>query len=203
MEPTNNDIDQNFAMPKQKSGKENAWELIRFIIIAAIIVLPIRMLVAQPFIVSGSSMFPTFEDKQYLIVDQISYRFNEPERGDVVIFRFPLDTTKFFIKRVIGLPEEKVVIEDGKVTIFDKDGELLLLDEPYLENVSHDSMSVTLKANEYFVLGDNRTASSDSRIWGLLPRENIVGKAFVRLLPVDALGIHPGEHRFNNEGVDK
>lgn len=198
MENTNQGIDPNLNVSKSKTGKESAWELIRFILIAVIIVFPIRMLVAQPFIVSGSSMFPTFQDKQYLIVDQISYRFNEPERGDVVIFRFPLDTTKFFIKRVIGLPEEKVVIEDGKVSIFDKNGEELELDEPYLENVSHDSMSVTLNEGEYFVLGDNRTASSDSRVWGLLPRENIVGKAFVRLLPVDALGLHPGEHRFNN-----
>lgn len=199
MENPHQNLDTALTPTKQKTGKENAWELIRFILIAVIIVFPIRMLVAQPFIVSGSSMFPTFEDKQYLIVDQISYRFNEPERGDVVIFRFPLDTTKFFIKRVIGLPEEKVVIEDGKITIFDKDGEEILLDEPYLQNASHESLSVTLNEDEYFVLGDNRTASSDSRVWGLLPRENIVGKAFVRLLPVDALGLHPGEHRFTNE----
>lgn len=199
MENNSTDLNLNLNDKRQKSGKDSAWELIRFILIAVVIVLPIRILVAQPFIVSGSSMFPTFQNNQYLIVDQISYRFNEPERGDVIIFRFPLDTSKFFIKRVIGLPNEKVVIEKGHVTIFDSKGIEQSLEEPYLENMSKDSMSVELKPDEYFVMGDNRTASSDSRTWGVLPRENIIGKALVRLLPVETIKLHPGEHHFNND----
>lgn len=175
---------------------ESFWELIRFIIVAILIVVPIRLLIAQPFIVSGSSMFPTFKDHQYLIVDQITYRLEEPKRGDVVIFRFPLDTSKFFIKRLIGLPGETVIIDKGVVSIVAADGTKTELEEPYLEQIGGDSMSISLNENEYFVLGDNRTASSDSRVWGVLPKDNIVGRAFVRLLPVDTLGLHPGEHRF-------
>mgnify|MGYP003423931754 FL=1 len=196
MENQNPNFEPVESAPKTKNAKEGVWELVRFILVAVIIVLPIRILVAQPFIVSGSSMFPTFEDKQYLIVDQITYRFEEPKRGDVIIFRYPLDTSKFFIKRVIGLPNEEVVIKNGHVTVFDAEGEEMDLEEPYLKNVSTDSMRVKLKADEYFVMGDNRTASSDSRAWGVLPRENIVGKALLRLLPVDSLSLHPGEHHF-------
>lgn len=186
----------SFEINNQKSNKESVWELIKFILIAIAIVLPIRILVAQPFIVSGSSMVPTFQDKQYLIVDQITYKIHEPKRGDVIIFRFPLDTSKFFIKRIIGLPNEEVKIEKGKITITDTDGNESKLEEPYLEFVSNDSMSIKLKSDEYFVMGDNRIASSDSRSWGVLPKENIVGKALIRLLPVDSIEVHPGEYHF-------
>lgn len=189
----------SFETNDSKNKKESVWELIKFILIAVAIVLPIRILIAQPFIVSGSSMVPTFEDKQYLIVDQITYKIYEPKRGDVIVFRFPLDTSKFFIKRIIGLPNEEVIIKNGKITIKDKNGVEMNLEEPYLEYVSKDSMSIALKENEYFVMGDNRTASSDSRSWGVLPRENIVGKALIRLLPVDTLEVHPGEYHFNLE----
>lgn len=192
--------DQEVSYPEPAAPapakKEGFSELLRFIVIAVLIVLPIRTLVAQPFIVSGSSMFPTFKDNQYLIVDQISYRFEEPARGDVVIFRYPLDPSKFFIKRVIGLPGEKVVIKGGKVSIFDADDKKIELDEPYLENVSSDSGTFSLGTEEYFVMGDNRTASSDSRAWGVLPRKNIVGRALVRLLPVSDISLNPGEYHF-------
>lgn len=184
------------AAPQRNQSKDSFWDLVRFIIIAVLIVLPIRMLVAQPFIVSGSSMFPTFKDNQYLIVDQISYRFEEPARGDVVIFRYPLDPSKFFIKRAIGLPNEKVSMTKGVITITPTEGEPFVLDEPYLETdrESRDTMSVELGDDEYFVMGDNRIASSDSRTWGVLPRKNMVGKAMLRLLPVDTLDLHPGEY---------
>ncbi len=191
-EPTN-------ELPAKPASKDGFWELLRFIFIAIIVVLPIRMLVAQPFIVSGSSMFPTFKDNQYLIVDQISYRFEEPARGDVVIFKYPLDPSKFFIKRVIGMPNETISIKQGAITITKADGEDFILDQPYLdmERESHDTMSVELKDDEYFVMGDNRIASSDSRTWGVLPRKNIVGKALIRLLPVDTLDINPGEYHYS------
>ncbi len=195
---TNFQSEMPVGTSKTKNSKESIWDLLRFILIAMAIVLPIRILVAQPFIVSGSSMFPTFKDNQYLIVDQISYRFEDPKRGDVVIFRFPLDETKFFIKRIIGLPNEKVTIENGVVTITDVNGQIVQLSEPYLEmdKESHDNFSTTLKADEYFVLGDNRIASSDSRSWGLLPRKNVVGKAFLRLLPAAEAAINPGAYHY-------
>lgn len=195
---TNFQSEMPIATSKNNRTKESIWDLLRFILIAVAIVLPIRILVAQPFIVSGSSMFPTFKDNQYLIVDQISYRFEDPERGDVVIFRFPLDESKFFIKRIIGLPNETIMIENGIVTITDVNGQMIKLDEPYLETdkESHDSFSAILKDGEYFVMGDNRIASSDSRSWGLLPRKNVVGKAFLRLLPVTEATINPGAYHY-------
>jgi signal peptidase I len=194
------EFDSQFQAETTKSNKakESIWDLIRFILIAIAIVLPVRILIAQPFIVSGSSMFPTFKDNQYLIVDQISYRFEDPERGDVIIFRFPLDPSKFFIKRVIGLPNEKVSIKDGVVSITNAAGEKIMLDEPYLEadEVSKDDFSAELGDGEYFVMGDNRIASSDSRSWGVLPRKNVIGKAFLRLLPANTADINPGEYRY-------
>ncbi len=195
---TNFQSEMPVGTSKKNTAKESIWDLLRFILIAIAIVLPIRILVAQPFIVSGSSMFPTFKDNQYLIVDQISYRFENPERGDVVIFRFPLDESKFFIKRIIGLPNETVTIENGVVIITDINGQMTQLNEPYLEldKESHDNFSATLKNDEYFVMGDNRIASSDSRSWGLLPRKNVVGKAFLRLLPATEAAINPGAYHY-------
>lgn len=192
-------MDQDLNVKNQKSTKDSAWELVRFVLVAIIVVLPIRILVAQPFIVSGSSMFPTFKDNQYLIVDQVTYKFENPKRGDVIVFRYPLDTSKFFIKRIIGLPNERVTIEQGHVSVTNVKGEEEELDEPYIESMSQDSMSIQLKGDEYFVLGDNRTASSDSRVWGVLPHDNIVGKALIRLLPIDSFDIHPGEYHFDEQ----
>jgi len=170
------------------------WEVVKFAILAAIIVLPIRIYIASPFIVNGSSMDPTFETGHYLIVDQISYRFGEPKRGEVIVFRYPKDPSKFFIKRVIGLPNETVKIEDGAVFIKnEKSEDYIKLEEQYLKYLKHDNLIITLGNDEYFVMGDNREASSDSRIWGPLNKEFITGKAFVRLLPITKIDIHPGE----------
>src|SRR3989338_9340260 len=97
---------------------KEAWETVRFIFIALLIVIPIRLFIAQPFIVSGASMDPTFTDGQYLIVDEVSYRFNEPIRGDVIIFKYPKDPKKYFIKRIIGLPRHTVSIDEkGNVSV--------------------------------------------------------------------------------------
>lgn len=170
-------------------------EIFQFAVIAAIVVFPIRLFIAQPFIVSGASMDPTFDTGQYLIVDEVSYRFEEPKRGDVIIFRYPLDPSKFFIKRIIGVPGETVSVRNGNVLIAKKEdgGALFTLDEPYVVNKGNGiNTEVTLGRSEYFVMGDNRPESSDSRVWGPLPKENIVGRAFVRLLPLSRAEIFPG-----------
>lgn len=179
-------------MPRESS--ENFFtELLKFVLIAAAIVVPIRLFIAQPFIVSGASMDPTFHNGQYLIVDELSYRFSPPERGDVVIFRYPKNPNEFFIKRIIGLPFETVVIRNGEVSVKESDGQTITLDESYIVNHGNGSNAAyTLGEDEYFVMGDNRPESSDSRVWGVLPRNNIVGRALVRLLPVDQFEFFPG-----------
>ena len=184
--------------PERHNDESFLMEIFKFAIIALVIVVPFRVFIAQPFIVSGASMSPTFETGQYLIIDQLSYRLETPERGDVVIFRFPQDTTKFFIKRVIGLPGETVELNGTDVIIKQpKDGIQFLLPEPYLtaSNLKNDFSSIQLAENEYFVMGDNRSASSDSRIWGPVTEDLIVGRAFVRLLPTSALSMYPGDYR--------
>lgn len=172
-------------------------EIFKFAILALLIVVPFRMFIAQPFIVEGASMEPTFHTREYLIVDQLTYRFDEPKRGDVVIFEFPKDPSKYFIKRVMGLPHETIEIEGTKVTVTTPEGEEMTLAEPYINdtNQKEDFVTVTLSDGEYFVMGDNRAESSDSRIWGPVPKDNIIGKALVRLLPISTIGLYPGEYR--------
>ena len=179
-------------MPQESQGNFFT-ELLKFAVIAVIIVVPVRLWVAQPFIVSGASMEPTFDTGQYLIVDEFSYHFDAPQRGDVIIFRYPKDPSQFFIKRIIGLPGETVRISQGEVYVTKTDGTTLHLDESYVVNKGNgQDMSTTLGPADYFVMGDNRPESSDSRIWGTVPKANIVGRAFVRLLPVQNLSILPG-----------
>jgi len=173
------------------------WELARVVIIAFVIMLVFRLFIAEPFIVSGSSMVPNFHNREYLIVNKIGYHLNAPERGDVIVFKYPRDTSQYFIKRVIGLPGEKVKISDGRVTIYNSahpQGQVL--DEPYLPNQDvtfGGEATTTLGSNEYFVLGDNRQASSDSRVWGILPKNDIVGKVWLRVFPIGEFGVitHP------------
>jgi len=171
-------------------------EIVRFSIIAILIVIPVRMFVAQPFIVSGASMDDTFHSGEYLIVDQISYYFEKPERGEVIIFRYPRDPKKFFIKRVIGLPGDTVTIEDGKVEISnEKHPAGFTIDEPYIDEMDPAPvMTRELGKDEYFVMGDNRNHSSDSRTWGVLQEEQIIGKALVRLFPPSRVDYLPGKY---------
>lgn len=172
-------------------------ELLKFVVVAAVIVLPVRLFVAQPFIVSGESMYPTFKNGEYLIVDELSYRFSQPQRGDVVIFRYPRDPSEFFIKRIIGLPGETVTISGGVVSITKTDGSTVALTEPYVKNLGNGRDAVyEVSAGNYFVMGDNRPESSDSRIWGLMPVDNLIGRAIVRLLPVQQAGLFPGENTY-------
>jgi signal peptidase I len=179
------------------------WEVIKFFLLATIIVVPIRLFIAQPFIVSGTSMEPTFSTSQYLIVDEISYRLHEPKRGDVIILKYPRNPSKFFIKRIIGLPGETLTIKDG-VVLITKPGNAvpLTLDEPYLAEANKkldDNMTVELTDTEYFVMGDNRKASLDSRTWGTLQERFIVGQAFLRLYPFTKAATYPGQGDFYSE----
>lgn len=179
-----------------KTTKESFWELVRFAILAILIVLPIRIFIAQPFIVSGASMYPTFHDSEYLIIDEISYILGEPKRNDVVVFKYPKDTKKFFIKRIIGLPGETVDINGEEVTIINKENkEGFKLDQSYVENKSNTTGHYVLEEDEYFVMGDNRSASSDSRYWGPVKENLLVGRALVRLLPLSKIDFMPGYYK--------
>lgn len=157
------------------------FEVIKIVVLALLIVIPIRYFIFQPFVIKGNSMEPNFHQGDYLIVDEITYRFKEPQRGDVIVFNYPQDTSQRFIKRIIGLPGETVTMDGGKITI-SKGIEKRILDESaYLpKQNSLDSISLSLGADEYFVLGDNRFASFDSRKWGSLPRDYIVGRVILR-----------------------
>ncbi|MDD5606126.1 MAG: signal peptidase I [Patescibacteria group bacterium] len=145
----------------------------------------IRFFLIQPFYVSGPSMEPNFHNNQYIIVDQVSYRFSAPDRGNVVVFKWPQNIAVSFIKRVIGLPGETVEIKDGKVYIYNNENPGgTLLDESYLQGVATPTDTRRkLGKNEYFVMGDNRNNSSDSRSWGPVPRNLIVGKVWVVVYP--------------------
>ncbi|MFA6076616.1 MAG: signal peptidase I [Candidatus Paceibacterota bacterium] len=188
------------TLEKPRSTEQSFWELARFAMIALIIVVPIRVFIAGPFIVSGSSMIPTFENANYLIVDKISYKFGNPKRDDVVVFKYPNDQTKFFIKRIIGLPNETVDIKGNVVTITNKKYEEgFTLNEPYVKNIANNMTHVELKNDEYFVMGDNRSGSSDSRYWGAVKRDLLVGRAFLRLFPINKMSVLPGDYQQTND----
>jgi signal peptidase I len=164
------------------------WETVEVVLIALAIILPIRYFLMQPFFVRGQSMEPSFADGDYLIVDEISYRFRDPQRGEVVVFRFPGNERDFYIKRVIGLPGETVEIKAGKVRIYNNNHPLgFVLNEPYLPSgiQTDGNVRVHLGNDEYFVLGDNRPFSYDSRRWGTLKRKDIIGRVWLRPWPIE------------------
>ncbi len=186
---------KNTSEELKRSAAKELWDTIKFIILAAVIVIPIRMFIFQPFIVSGESMYPTFNNADYLIVDEFSYHFKEPKRGDVVIFKYPNDPKRYFIKRIIGLPGETVVLKDHGVYIKNTENpDGVKLSESYLKQITipGEQSEITVTADHYFVMGDNRGFSSDSRAWGLLPIENITGTAGLRLFPLKSISYKPG-----------
>lgn len=183
------------TQPKSEFFK-SAGEFIRFAAIVIAIVFVVRTFIAQPFIVSGTSMVPTFANKDYLIIDELSYRFSEPQRGDVIVFRPPYDKTVFLIKRIIGVAGDTIHVKNGTVTLTNAqhpDGIILTEDYITADPLSAESTTVVTEGN-YFVMGDNRPASYDSRRWGLLPENLIVGRAFLRLFPVSNIAVFPGAH---------
>ena len=189
-----NNLNENVPLQtKFQKFLADGWDLIKFAIIALAIVIPIRLWVAQPFVVSGESMVPTFHNGEYLIVDEISYLLGNTKRGDVVVFRYPGDTKRFFIKRIIGLPNEKISIKNNEITITNKEHpEGFKLTEPYINEKTFEGAEYTTGNDEYFVMGDNRNRSSDGRFWGVLPKKLLIGRAFLRLLPVGEISYLPG-----------
>ena len=157
-------------------------------VIALAIVLPIRIFIFQPFLVNGDSMNPNFAHGDYLIVDEISYRFGDPVRGDVIVFKYPRDTSQKYIKRIVGLPGETVEVRDDAVFVNGTE-----VEEVYIpENISTEGIDEkTLGEGEFYVLGDNRKYSSDSRKWGVLKENFIIGKAAIRVFPFNNIGSLP------------
>ncbi len=149
------------------------------VLIAAITVFLIRAVIVQPFLVSGASMEYSFIDGDYVLVDELSYRFKEPERGDVIVFRYPLNPKLFYIKRIMGVAGDRIVVNGGQVFINDK-----MIKEDYLRDGSTIGRSdIVLGDGEIFAMGDNRFHSYDSRNWGAVPIKNIIGLVKTRLLP--------------------
>jgi len=166
------------------------WQVFKVVVLALLIVLPIRYFVFQPFVVKGISMEPNFHNNDYIIIDEISYRFRSPKRGEVVVFNYPLNKSEKFIKRVIGLPGETIELEGKKIMITDKLGNKKIIDESsYLNSIEmfFKKEKIKLKKDQYFVLGDNRFHSFDSRNWGVLPRDYIIGRVLFRAFPPEKI----------------
>lgn len=186
---------------EQENSQEKGWnwkEIIKEILILVVIVfgivIPFRVYVAEPYLVDGLSMDPTFKSGDYLIVDKISREAKKPERNSVIVFRYPDNPEKNFIKRVIGLPGETIIVRDNTVKIINKENpDGFLLDQSYVTHKSSYTAERRLGDTEYFVMGDNRTDSFDSRYWGALDEKFILGKPLVQLLPLKNIGLSPGE----------
>lgn len=173
----------------------SVFEFIKTVAIIILIAFFVRFFLFQPFVVEGSSMEPNFHNGEYLLVNKLSYRIAQPHRGDVIVFHPPTSPGVNYIKRIIALPGETVEIKGGEIFV-----NQAKVDEPYIpseltlvRNSQAANLKATLQDNEYFVLGDNRDHSSDSREWGNVPRENIVGKAWIVIFPIKNFGLvfHP------------
>jgi len=184
------------------SRKESNLSLFVYTIVAIGIALFVRFFIAAPYLVSGPSMEDTFYNHDYLIIDRLTYRLSTPERGDVVVFSLPQKNGETLIKRIIGLPGDTVTVSDSGVTIANAaNPKGFKLTEPYLspDNLGGlAGMTVTLGPDHYYVMGDNRRVSFDSRSWGALSGDNIVGRVIVRLYPFSDVGILPGEARYSS-----
>lgn len=169
-------------------------DFIEIVVIALAMFVIMYLFLFQPHQVKGNSMYPNFYDGEYLLTDKISYRLNQPRRGEVIIFKAPKNEDYDYIKRIIGLPGETVKISNGKVWVNGN-----LLKEYYLPadsqtfggNFWQEGQALPIPANQYFVMGDNRNHSSDSRDWGPVPKENIIGKAWFRYWPLKQIGLLP------------
>lgn len=170
------------------------FELIKIVVISLVIIIPVRYFLIQPFYVKGASMEPNFYDHEYLIIDEITYRFEEPKRGDIIVFRYPKNPQEFFIKRIIGLPNEEVTVKEDRVWVTNAEyPEGAPLEETYLadgmKSYSMNQDTVKLGPEEFFVMGDNRTSSKDSRSFGPVPRGFITGRVVFRGWPPSRIDV--------------
>ena len=185
-EETKNSLDDRSSFERQDVATF-FWEVVKIVLISLAIIVPVRYYLIQPFFVKGVSMEETFDNGDYVLIDEISSRFRQPQRGEVIVFRAPREPSQFYIKRIIGLPREIVQIKNSQVTIFNSKNPngFVLEESAYLgediETVG--DLKVNIESNEYFVLGDNREHSSDSRIWGSVGENLISGKVFFRAWP--------------------
>lgn len=202
MEPNLSDPNANIFIqkepPKQSIGSHFV-EFFQTLVVFAAIASAIYLFVAQPHRVSGLSMYPNFQNSDYIITDKVTYRLGNPQRGDVVVFKNPRDEAQDFIKRVMGLPGDQIKVEKGYVYINDK-----LVKEPYLKNdlltnpgaYLREGEDVVVTAGHYIVMGDNRNNSSDSREWGEITKAEIIGKVFLRYWPGNTAGLYPAAYSF-------
>lgn len=175
------------------------FDLLKTGIVVFLIAFSLRYFAVQPFIVDGESMMPNFVNNEYLLAEKLSYMFGQPQRGDAIIFRYPGNPNINYIKRIIGLPGETIKIENNIIFVNNKDHPNgIALKENYLSYGTltliseKGSLEKTLGLDEYFVMGDNRQHSSDSREWGVLPKTNVIGRAWLTVIPVNRFGL---QHR--------
>lgn len=167
-----------------------------------IVVKLIQAFFIQPFIVDGGSMLPTFRHKEFLLVDKFSYLVGDPKRGDVMIFKLYEGSGneyggKYLVKRVIGLPGERVVVKNGVTTIHNAEfPQGFVLEEPYVTYKDGKETDITLSSTQYFMMGDNRAQSYDSRSWGPLEKDAVRGQVLLRVLPFAAFGYEPGRYEY-------
>lgn len=191
------ELQENNIVPDVSRHKRGflheAWDIAKVLAISLIIVIPIRYFIVQPFIVRGASMEPNFYESDYLVIDEMSFYFRSPLRGEVIVFRYPRDTRQFFIKRIVALPGERVNIRNGRVKIINSDyPKGFVLSESYLipqDRPTYPEVEISLGDDEFFVLGDNRDASSDSRVWGPLSKKFVMGRALFRAWPINGFGV--------------
>ncbi len=181
---------------KHINWKEIIKEIIWIVVIVFGVIIPFRVYVAEPYLVDGKSMDPTFETTDYLIVDKISDKAKHPERNSVVVFKYPENPKKNFIKRIIGLPGETVVVTKDAVKIINEENPKgFFLDQPYVVHKAEIEVTKKLGENEYFVMGDNRADSFDSRYWGPLDSKFILGRPVVQLWPLTKIRLMPGANK--------
>lgn len=176
---------------QEKRGFKNlAFDILQTLVLALAIFMIVYLFLFQPHQVKGESMFPTLENSEYLLTEKISYRFGQPERGDIIVFESPPNPSEDFIKRIVALPGEEVKISQGHVVVNGKP-----LEENYLPENTYTSEGtfnrVSLGDDEYFVLGDNRNNSSDSRRWGPVKRKAVVGKSWIIYWPLNKFASTP------------
>lgn len=165
-------------------------ELIKIGLMAGLTIWLVRYFLFKPFYVKGQSMEPTYFESEYLIIDELSYRFREPVRGEVIVLRAPVVEKDFYLKRIVGLPGERVKVQDNKVIIYNEEfPQGKLIEESYLTEDTPGSITTTLGPNQYFVMGDNRDASFDSRRFGAIERKDIIGRTWLRGWPITRVGI--------------